>query len=83
MAQTTDSIQTTTDWIKENLESFGDPTHISLTWETLDEILEEAKARERQQHSNTWIDSRICRCSLPFYGKEKTFEEYYTETYNK
>lgn len=40
---------TVVDWLRENLESYGDPTHLSLTWETLDELLEEAKEIEQQQ----------------------------------
>ena len=30
------------DWLKQELQGFGDPTHLSITWETLDELFEEA-----------------------------------------
>jgi hypothetical protein len=41
----------------------------------------EAKEIEKEQHGNTWIYGRIeCRCYV-YLGKEKTYEEYYKETY--
>jgi hypothetical protein len=42
----------------------------------------EAKQMEKEQHSNTWIDGRIEYNGDDNIGKEKTFEEYYNETYS-
>jgi hypothetical protein len=36
---------------------------------------------EMRQHENTWIDSRIEIKGDDYIGKEKSFEEYYNETY--
>lgn len=43
----------------------------------------ECKAMEREQHGDTWLDSRV---ELPGFGlinKPKSFEEYFNETYGK
>jgi hypothetical protein len=42
---------------------------------------QQAKQMEKEQHENTWIDSRIERNGDDYIGKDKTFEEYYNETY--
>jgi hypothetical protein len=41
--------QTAVDFIKFELESFGDPTMCELTWEELDSIIERAKKIETSQ----------------------------------
>lgn len=51
---------------------------------SLDEIYEQAKQMEEEQHHNTWLDSRIENSDgYGYLGKEKTFEQYYNETYGK
>jgi hypothetical protein len=48
-----------------------------------DELIEQAKQMEEEQHHNTWLDSRIENSDgYEYLGKEKTFEQYYNETYN-
>ena len=42
-----------------------------------DELLE----MEKQQHSNTWDDSRIEDNGDNYLGKQLSFEEYYNETF--
>jgi hypothetical protein len=43
----------------------------------------QAKQMEEEQHHNTWLDSRIENSDgYGYLGKEKTFEQYYNETYN-
>ncbi len=46
-------------------------------------VYEQAKAMENMQHRNTWEDSRIESKGDDYIGKEKTFEEYYKETYGE
>lgn len=48
-----------------------------------DELIEQAKQMEKEQHDNTWVDSRIEYNGDDYIGKEKTFEQYYNESYGK
>ena len=41
--------QTAVEWLKKQLETYGDPQHCRLTWKELDELCEQAKAMEREQ----------------------------------
>ena len=45
-------------------------------------IIKQAKQMQKEQHSNTWSDSRTEYKGDDYIGKEKSFEEYYNETYN-
>jgi hypothetical protein len=47
------------------------------------ELLTQAKQMEREQHSDTWIDSRVEDKENDYIGKQKSFDEYFTETYGK
>ena len=35
--------QTSTEWLSKELESYGDPDHCKIEWETLDSLIEQAK----------------------------------------
>lgn len=41
--------QTAVEWLKLQLETYGDPQYCELTWKELDELCEQAKAMEREQ----------------------------------
>ena len=41
--------QTSVEWLKKKLEEYGSSSHLSLDWETFDELCEQAKAMEREQ----------------------------------
>ena len=41
--------QTAVEWLKKELEEYGDPQYCELTWEELDELCEQAKAMELAQ----------------------------------
>ena len=43
------SKQTVVEWLKKELEEYGSPSHLSLDWETFDELIDQAKAMEKQQ----------------------------------
>jgi hypothetical protein len=45
------------------------------------EAVEQAKEMEKKQHSNTWFESRVEMMDDNYIGKEKTFDEFYNETY--
>jgi len=44
-------------------------------------LITSAMELEKEQHKNTWEDSRIESKGDDFIGKEKTFKEYYNENY--
>ena len=39
------------DWLKEQLESYGDPVKCVIEWAELDELIEQAKEKELNQIS--------------------------------
>lgn len=41
--------QTAVEWLKKELEEYGDPQYCELTWNELDELCEQAKEMEKQQ----------------------------------
>lgn len=41
--------QTAVEWLKLQLETYGDPQYCELTWKELDELCEQAKEMEREQ----------------------------------
>jgi hypothetical protein len=45
--------QTAVEWLAKELESYGDPNYLSINWNTLDELVQQAKAMEREQHGHT------------------------------
>ena len=48
---------------------------------SLDEIYDKAKQMEKEQHEDTWLNSRIESNDEDYIGKEKSFEQYYEQTY--
>jgi hypothetical protein len=72
--------QTAVDWLIKEIDS--QYPHINILWKQ--RMIEQAKQMEEEQHGNTWLDSRIENSDgYGYLGKEKTFEQYYNETYNK
>ena len=71
--------QTAVEWLLNKIESKNGKEFSSY----YTEFIEQAKEMEKEQHNNTWVsgwveckyDNSIC--------KEKTFEQYYNETYGK
>jgi len=74
MAQT--AVEWLIDNIKINLATLIGPTNYYI-------ILEQARAMDKEHHRETWLESRIESKGDDYIGKEKTFEEYYKETYGE
>ncbi len=54
------------------------------TSEYIDEhqiLLVQAKELEKENHSNTWDDSRVFDMGDDYLGKQKSFQEYYNEKF--
>ena len=69
--------QSSIDWFVEKLGRYNE----EIVFLYQNEI-EQAKAMHRQEHENTWIDSRIEDKGDDYIGKQKSFNEYYNETFN-
>ena len=70
MAQQT-AVEQLINYMKENFH---------LTDESLEKF-EQAKQMEREQHGDTWLDSRVSYFGDVYIGKKQTFDQYYTLTY--
>jgi hypothetical protein len=46
-------------------------------------ILQQAKEIEKEQMCDTWVDSRTFDKGDNYFGKQKSFDEYYNETFQK
>jgi hypothetical protein len=66
--------QTAVEWLKGVIDSFGNKHELQMSWSTLDEIIDQAKEMEKEQHLNTW-----------WHGISENepivFEQYWQETY--
>jgi hypothetical protein len=70
--------QSSVEWLVEKLKSqgllIGEPDNLVA--------FQQAKAMHKQEQENTWYDSRIEEDMGDNYiGKQKSFEQYYNETY--
>ena len=75
--------ETAVEWLNKKLEEYGDPDNCELSWDKLDNIINQAKEMEKEQ----MIDA-YAKCYTPFsfnrIGElDKDFEQYYKETYGK
>ena len=69
--------QTAVDWLKNMIEwNYGNPKMLEITWENLDDLIERAKAMEKEHLEDCWIAAEQSKDS-------QTFFNYYNETYNK
>ena len=72
--------QTAINWLREKLEETYDKEG-KLPLAYTFSLLNKAEQMEKEQHDNTWVDSRIEDMGEGFIGKEKSFEQYYNEVY--
>lgn len=79
------SNKTAVDWLKKELEGYGDPQYCELTWNELDELCEQAKEMEKQQHGQTW-DKSLDNFKARGMNEMRAycdFDDYYKEAYKK
>ena len=53
--------QTAVEWLKLQLETYGDPQYCELTWKELDELCEQAKEMELAQRIDDYTNGHIDR----------------------
>ena len=76
--------QTAVKWLKKELEDYGSNSHLSLDWNTFDELCEQAKTMEKEQIENAHrhgFTEGTCFGSSPIGYKFTTSEQYYNETF--
>jgi hypothetical protein len=66
--------QTAIEWLAEQIECFGNKHELQMSWATLEELLEQAKEKEKEQIIEAWIVS-----DNPLQRMEA--EKYYNITY--
>ena len=66
--------QTSIEWLQEQLECFGNKHELQLSWATVDELVQQAKAMEREQIATAYQSDRT-PCS------DEDAEQYYNENY--
>ena len=66
--------QTAIEWLKKELETYGDPGYCKIEWETLDELIEQAKEMEKEQINQACYDG--------YYQEEPMdVRQYYDKTF--
>ena len=73
--------QTAVEWLKKELEDYGSNSHLSLDWNTFDELCEQAKAMHKEQMEEMFCEgSKLLECPNELSAKFE-FALYYIETY--
>ena len=62
--------KTALQWLKEQIECFGNKHELQMSWATLDELLEQAKQMEKEQIKDAYDN-----------GEDRSSELYYQEIY--
>ena len=65
--------KTAVDWLKDQIECFGNKHELQMSWATLDELFEQAKQMEKEQHEITYNQGLM--------SNFQTFNDYYNNTY--
>ena len=65
------------EWLKKQLEDYGSNSHLSLDWNTFDELCEQAKEMHKQEIIDAW---EMGRFNIDDVGLG---EEYYQETFGQ
>ena len=63
-------------WLKKQLEDYGSNSHLTLNWDTFDELCEQAKEMEKEQIKDAYFHGSE---DLNFRKRSPT--KYYNETY--
>ena len=75
--------QTAVEWLKNMIEwNYGNPQMLEITWENLDDLIERAKATEKENIIEAW-DKRCTEGTFigGWHIETKSGEEYYNEQF--
>jgi len=77
--------QTAVEWLKKELENYGSNSHLSLDWDTFDELCEQAKEIEKEKMIDAIIFSErehyIMGECWPIQTVVDKAEKYYKKTF--
>ena len=77
--------QTAVEWLKEQLECFGNKHELHMSWATVDELVEQAKQMEKEQIM--LANGAGYKDGIMYSNGEQWLyespEQYYNETYKK
>lgn len=73
--------QTSVEFIKLKLEQYGDPQYCEITWVELDELINQAKQMEKEQHDLTFARGVMTGYANANGYESVDFEQYYEKTY--
>jgi hypothetical protein len=68
--------QTAVEWLKKQREDYGSNSHLTLNWDTFDELCDQAKEMEREQIKDAYFNGSE---DLNFRKRSPT--KYFNETY--
>jgi len=68
--------QTAVEWLKDQIECFGNKHELQMSWATLDELFDQAKRMEKEQNEYFFN----CGRQYQLTG-EGTFKQVHNETY--
>jgi hypothetical protein len=76
------SKQTAVEWLKNQIECFGNKHELQMSWATLDELLEQAKEMHKQEIIDACLSNKT---NHPVIKEifEIQAEQYYKENYGK
>ena len=72
--------QTAVEWLKKELETYGSSFKLELSWELLDELINQAKELEKKHIINAPLTGLIHPLEME---ATKQAEQYYNETFNQ
>jgi hypothetical protein len=74
--------QTAVEWLKKQLEDYGSNSHLTLDWDTFDELFDKAKEMEKEQKMKDYFQGRKDESSSKArYEYNRNSEQWYNETY--
>jgi hypothetical protein len=68
--------QTAVEWLKKQLEDYGSNSHLTLNWDTLDELVDKAKEMEKEQIKDAYFHG-----SEDLNLRRRSPTQYYNEIY--
>ena len=79
--------QTAVEWLKKQLEDYGEPNKLVIIWEELDSLVDQAKAMEKEQIESSYTKGREQWQKYEWDSSQSddvkfpTPRNYYNETY--
>jgi len=75
--------KTSVDWLVDEIEKNYITNNGMLDPTVVMSLKRQAKQMEKEQHEETWFSSRVEDMGDEFKVEQKSFEDYYNETYGE